>query len=132
MVMRSRGIPPPSKIDREMPHQVALPNDLCTDRSFTLRRQALQAAIVAAPENDRPKARLDLAKFYFANAMAAETLAVLGVIDRDSPSMGEDDPRPQRSPLTRMTFCFAWLFGLEPFLAGGTATQSSSEAESRL
>jgi hypothetical protein len=49
-----------------------------------------------------------------------------------SPSMGEDDPRPQRSPLTRMTFCFAWLFGLEPFLAGGTATQSSSEAESRL
>ncbi len=61
-----------------------------TDRSFTTRRQALQSAIVAAAESDRPKARLDLAKFYFANAMAAETLAVLGVIDRDTPSLGED------------------------------------------
>ena len=42
MVTRSRGIPPPSKIDREMPHQVALPNDLCTDRSFTLIRRFIE------------------------------------------------------------------------------------------
>ena len=49
-----------------------------------------------------------------------------------SPSLGEDDPQPQLGPLTRMTFCFAWLFGLEPFLAGGAATQSSSEPDSRL
>jgi hypothetical protein len=49
-----------------------------------------------------------------------------------SPNVGEDGPRAQRSPLTRMTFCFAWLFGLEPFLAGGTAAQSGSEPESRL
>ncbi|MGF6774787.1 hypothetical protein P3T18_007308 [Paraburkholderia sp. GAS199] len=30
-----------------------------------------------------------------------------------------DTELPQRtSAFTRMTFCFAWLFGLEPFLTG--------------
>ncbi|TIS59543.1 MAG: hypothetical protein E5W93_11510 [Mesorhizobium sp.] len=42
MVGRSRGIPTPSVIDREMPHQVALPDDLCTDRNFTLIRRFLE------------------------------------------------------------------------------------------
>lgn len=41
MVRRSRGIPPPSVIDRDMPHQVALPDDLCTGRSFTLIQRFL-------------------------------------------------------------------------------------------
>jgi len=35
-VRRSRSIPPPSVIDRDMPHQVALPDDICTDRNYTL------------------------------------------------------------------------------------------------
>ncbi|PQV46421.1 hypothetical protein [Paraburkholderia sp. BL21I4N1] len=30
---------------------------------------------------------------------------------------GEAVPRRQISVLTRATFCFAWLFGLEPFLS---------------
>lgn len=36
MVKRGRGIPAPSIIDRDWPHQVALPDDICTDRNFTL------------------------------------------------------------------------------------------------
>lgn len=39
MVRRSRGIPRPSVIDRDMPHQIALPDDICTDRNFTLIRR---------------------------------------------------------------------------------------------
>ncbi|MFM0171387.1 hypothetical protein [Paraburkholderia sediminicola] len=31
---------------------------------------------------------------------------------------GESAPRRQISTLARVTFCFAWLFGLEPFLTG--------------
>ena len=42
MVRRSRGIPPPSVIDRDMPHQVALSDDICTDRNFTLIRRFLE------------------------------------------------------------------------------------------
>src|SRR5437899_7203142 len=42
MVRRSRGIPPPSVIDHDMPHQVALPDDICTDRNFTLIRRFLE------------------------------------------------------------------------------------------
>jgi hypothetical protein len=49
-----------------------------------------------------------------------------------SPDTGDDGPQPRRSPLTRMTFCFAWLFGLEPFLTVGTTEQSSSEPDGRL
>jgi hypothetical protein len=36
MVRRSRSIPAPSTIDRDMPHQVALPDDICTGHNFTL------------------------------------------------------------------------------------------------
>ena len=57
---------------------------------FTQRRQAFQTAITAAPEPERPNARLDFAKFYFANGMAAETLGVLGVLDHDTPAVGEE------------------------------------------
>ena len=42
MVRRSRGIPAPTIIDREMPHQVALPDDICTDRNYTLITRFLQ------------------------------------------------------------------------------------------
>ena len=57
---------------------------------FTQRRQAFLAAIVAAPEPERPNARLDLAKFYFVNGMAAETLGILDAIAHDTPAMGEE------------------------------------------
>lgn len=33
--MRNRVTPAPSVIDRDWPQQVALPDDLCTDRNFT-------------------------------------------------------------------------------------------------
>ena len=36
MVKRSRASPTPSVIDRDWPHQVALPDDLCTARNFTI------------------------------------------------------------------------------------------------
>jgi hypothetical protein len=36
MVKRSRSVPAPSTIDRDMLHQVALPDDLCTGHNFTL------------------------------------------------------------------------------------------------
>ncbi|MDX8527957.1 hypothetical protein RFM68_26065 [Mesorhizobium sp. MSK_1335] len=39
MVRRSRGRPAPTVIDREWPHQVALPDDLCTARNYTLIRE---------------------------------------------------------------------------------------------
>ncbi|TIQ36272.1 MAG: hypothetical protein E5X48_10840 [Mesorhizobium sp.] len=41
MVKRSRGIPTPTIIDRDLPHQIALPDDLCTDRNYTLIRRFL-------------------------------------------------------------------------------------------
>ncbi|RUX96597.1 MULTISPECIES: hypothetical protein [unclassified Mesorhizobium] len=36
MTKRSRATPAPSVIDRDWPHQVALPDDICTDRNFTM------------------------------------------------------------------------------------------------
>lgn len=42
MVRRNRSIPPPTVIDREMPHQVALPDDICTAYNFTLIRRFLE------------------------------------------------------------------------------------------
>lgn len=32
--------------------------------------------------------------------------------------VGETAPQSQPGALARVTFCFAWLFGLEPFLIG--------------
>ncbi|TIN31734.1 MAG: hypothetical protein E5Y31_01055 [Mesorhizobium sp.] len=39
MVTRSRSIPTPSVIDQKWPHQVALPDDICTDRNLTKIKQ---------------------------------------------------------------------------------------------
>jgi hypothetical protein len=46
--------------------------------------------------------------------------STLGDSDGDSDSLAQNQPRP----LARITFCFAWLFGLEPFLMDGTSEQS--------
>ncbi|MBZ9885958.1 hypothetical protein LB535_26830 [Mesorhizobium sp. CA10] len=43
MAARSRSIPPPTMIDRDMPHQVALPDDICTAHNFTLIRRFLRS-----------------------------------------------------------------------------------------
>jgi hypothetical protein len=61
-----------------------------TNLDFTQRRQSFLAAITAAAEPERPNARLNLAKFYFVNGMAAEALGVLGAIEHDSPALGEE------------------------------------------
>lgn len=39
MTRRSRGRPTPTVVDREWPHQIALPDDLCTAHNFTLIRE---------------------------------------------------------------------------------------------
>nr|WP_295828490.1 tetratricopeptide repeat protein [uncultured Azospirillum sp.] len=54
---------------------------------FTEARQDLQLAVVNAPESDRPKAQLDLARFYFANGFGQETLGMLDVLQQNQPDL---------------------------------------------
>jgi hypothetical protein len=53
------------------------------------------------------------------------------------PTLGDDDDSGalalgQSRPLARITFCFAWLFGLEAFLSSGTNEQSPSGIDRRM
>ena len=57
---------------------------------FTLRRQGLMQAIVTASPEEKNNARIDLARFFFANAMGPEALAVLRAIEHDAPAMFDD------------------------------------------
>ncbi|WP_189050802.1 tetratricopeptide repeat protein, partial [Aliidongia dinghuensis] len=57
---------------------------------FTRRRQALMQAIASAAPDDRNNARIDLARFFFANAMGPEALGVLRAIEHDAPAMFDD------------------------------------------
>jgi hypothetical protein len=41
----------------------------------------------------------------------------------------ESPPRPPIRSLTRITFCFAWLFGLEPFLIGSADDAPNSRRD---
>jgi len=54
---------------------------------FTEARQDLQLAVVNAPESERAKAQLDLARFYFANAFGQETLGMLDVLQQNQPDL---------------------------------------------
>jgi tetratricopeptide (TPR) repeat protein len=54
---------------------------------FTEARQDLQLAVVNAPESERPKAQLDLARFYFANGFGQETLGLLDVLQQNQPDL---------------------------------------------
>jgi tetratricopeptide (TPR) repeat protein len=54
---------------------------------YTDTRQALQSAIVDAPESERPRAQLDLARFHFANGMGAETQGMLDVLQSTQPDL---------------------------------------------
>lgn len=54
---------------------------------FTESRQDLQLAVVNAPDSERPKAQLDLARFYFANGFGQETLGMLDVLQQNQPDL---------------------------------------------
>ncbi|MEX3638001.1 hypothetical protein [Paraburkholderia sp. BR14320] len=41
----------------------------------------------------------------------------------------EDPPQPSVRALTRVAFCFAWLFGLEPFLTASSDEVGDSRFE---
>ncbi|WP_326878733.1 hypothetical protein [Aliidongia sp.] len=57
---------------------------------FTARRQALMQTIAGASPEDKNNARIDLARFFFANAMGPEALSVLRAVERDAPAMFDD------------------------------------------
>tara|TARA_R110000868_G_scaffold4155_8_gene25284 strand:- start:27767 stop:31150 length:3384 start_codon:yes stop_codon:yes gene_type:complete len=48
--------------------------------------------ILTAPEKDRNRARLDLAKFYIANDMAADAMGVLQIVEKQDPKQAEEAP----------------------------------------
>ncbi len=54
-------------------------------QSFTETLQQLQLAVAMTPDSARPKARLELARFYFANGYAPEALGVLRTLGNDAP-----------------------------------------------
>lgn len=77
----------PGKADQT---RVFNPADWQGGDNFTLRRQGLMEAIVTASSDDKNNARLDLARFYFANGQGVEALSVLRAIEREAPGMFDD------------------------------------------
>ena len=59
---------------------------------FTKLRQKAQQAVLSAPEVERDRARLDLAHFYFAHGLAAESLGLLGMLAGNQPDL---ETRPE-------------------------------------
>jgi tetratricopeptide (TPR) repeat protein len=74
---------------------------------FTKNRQLLQQAVVGAPEPDRDRARLDLARFYFAHGYGSEASGMLGVVAEHQPDL---EGRPE----------FLTLRGATRLLSGDT------------
>lgn len=60
-------------------------------REFLAAKREMETQVSSAPANRRTPARLELAKFFFANAYAAETLAILRVAIDDIPLL-ENEP----------------------------------------
>jgi len=54
---------------------------------FTTTRQKLTQTVIDVPESQRNLARLELARFYFANGMGEEALALMGVLARQTPDI---------------------------------------------
>lgn len=54
-------------------------------KDFAATKQALQKKVVQASEDSRNTARLDLARFYFANDLSAEALGILARVAKDDP-----------------------------------------------
>lgn len=76
--------------------------------TFTDSRQQLQMNIVEAADVDRPRAQLDLARFFFANGFGPETLGMLEMLQNAQPDL---DGWPE----------FKALRGASRFLAGDLA-----------
>lgn len=55
--------------------------------TFTEARQRLQQAIVDVPETERNRARLELARFYFARGYGEESLAILNWLAKQMPDL---------------------------------------------
>lgn len=58
-----------------------------SEESFTKTRQRLLQNIVDVPANERDRARLELARFYFAHGFAAEALALLNYMQERLPDL---------------------------------------------
>ncbi len=68
-----------------------LPRWRLTDQEgFTDTKQALMRKIIDAQGQERTMARWDLARFYFAWGLSSEALALLRVIETDSPRLAKD------------------------------------------
>jgi tetratricopeptide (TPR) repeat protein len=59
---------------------------------FNKLRQKTQQTVVNTPEAERDRARLDLAHFYFAHGLAAESLGLLGIVAGNQPDL---ETRPE-------------------------------------
>ncbi|WP_029008960.1 tetratricopeptide repeat protein [Azospirillum halopraeferens] len=55
--------------------------------NFTTARQDLQMGVAEAPDGERPRAQLDLARFYFANGFGPEALGILDIIRTAQPDL---------------------------------------------
>lgn len=75
---------------------------------YNRRRQELQARLAQAPEEDKNRARLDLARFFFAKGFGPEALAQLDLMVESAPSLAANPD-------------FAMLRGAARVLAGDEA-----------
>jgi hypothetical protein len=55
--------------------------------TFTETRQLLMQTIVDVPEPQKPLARLELARFYFAHGLSEEAIALLGLLEKQIPDL---------------------------------------------
>ncbi|HYD30409.1 MAG TPA: tetratricopeptide repeat protein [Azospirillaceae bacterium] len=58
-----------------------------TPKTFTENRQKMMAAVINVPDTEREKARLDLARFYFANGYGHEALGLLNMLAAEQPAL---------------------------------------------
>lgn len=58
-----------------------------SDESFTRARQRLQQTVVDVPERERDRARLELARFYFARGYGEEALALINYLGKQIPDL---------------------------------------------
>jgi hypothetical protein len=70
---------------------------------FIKRREELQNAVLAAPEDQKPMARLELARFFFINGMSTEAAAMWAMVARDNADLAA---RPEY-PLIRAIGAFS-------------------------
>ena len=61
-----------------------------SDKGFVAAKQDLQSALSKAAPAQRPLARLEIARFYFAHGMAVEALGALDLYAKETPRHAED------------------------------------------